>query len=73
MKRTKGGMTVDLAAIKENRIIFSNRALKRLIVPTIIEQFLAIPGWYVRLHHGCNGRGACSFGCLFGGIIFSFC
>jgi putative MATE family efflux protein len=38
----KGGMTVDLAAIKEKPYYFSNRALKRLIVPMIIEQFLAI-------------------------------
>ncbi|MBT9768230.1 MULTISPECIES: MATE family efflux transporter [Clostridia] len=35
-------MTVDLAAIKEKPYYFSNRALKRLIVPMIIEQFLAI-------------------------------
>jgi len=33
---------VDLAAIKEKPYYFSNRALKRLIVPMIIEQFLAI-------------------------------
>lgn len=38
----KGGMTVDLAAIKEKPYYFSNRALKRLIAPMIIEQFLAI-------------------------------
>lgn len=35
-------MTVDLAAIKEKPYYFSNRALKRLIAPMIIEQFLAI-------------------------------
>ena len=33
---------MDLAAIKEKPYYFSNRALKRLIVPMIIEQFLAI-------------------------------
>jgi len=33
---------VDLAAIKEKPYYFSNRALKRLIAPMIIEQFLAI-------------------------------
>ena len=33
MKRTKRGMTVDLAAIKEKPYYFSNRALKRLIAP----------------------------------------
>lgn len=38
----KGGMTVDLAEIKEKPYYFSNRALKRLIAPMIIEQFLAI-------------------------------
>ena len=35
-------MTVDLAAIKEKPYYFSNRALRRLIAPMIIEQFLAI-------------------------------
>lgn len=35
-------MTVDLAAIKEKPYYFSNHALKRLIAPMIIEQFLAI-------------------------------
>ena len=38
----KGGMTVDLAEIKEKPYYFSNRALKRLIAPMIIEQFRAI-------------------------------
>ena len=33
---------MDLAAIKEKPYYFSNRALKRLIAPMIIEQFLAI-------------------------------
>ena len=33
---------MDLAAIREKPYYFSNRALKRLIVPMIIEQFLAI-------------------------------
>jgi len=33
---------VDLAEIKEKPYYFSNRALKRLIAPMIIEQFLAI-------------------------------
>ena len=33
---------MDLAAIKEKPYYFSNRALKRLIVPMINEQFLAI-------------------------------
>ena len=33
---------MDLAAIKEKPYYFSNRALKRLIDPMIIEQFLAI-------------------------------
>lgn len=33
---------MDLAAIKEKPYYFSNRALKRLIIPMIIEQFLAI-------------------------------
>lgn len=35
-------MTVDLAAIQEKPYYFSNHALKRLIAPMIIEQFLAI-------------------------------
>ena len=38
----KGGMTVDLAEIKEKPYYFFNFALKRLIAPMIIEQFLAI-------------------------------
>lgn len=42
MKQYKGGMTVDITAIKEKPYYFSNHALKRLIVPMIIEQFLAI-------------------------------
>lgn len=33
---------MDLAAIKEKPYYFSNRALRRLIAPMIIEQFLAI-------------------------------
>ncbi len=72
MKRTKGGMTVDLAAIKENRIIFSNRALKRLIVPMIIEQFLAIlVGMSDSIMVATVGEHAVSVSLWW--IIFSFC
>ena len=59
----KGGMTVDLAEIKEKPYYFSNRALKRLIAPMIIEQFLAI----------LVGMGSMQFRVSLWWIIFSFC
>ena len=63
----KGGMTV-VSGNQRKTVLFSNRALKRLIVPMIIEQFLAIlslvcptPSWI------CNGRGMQFAGVSFGG------